>query len=150
TLNGFESKITEPWRQAEGRGSRAEGSERASNSTHNPVPSTLDPRPSTLNASIPSRAEAIHTIHFPSALDDIETARRRLALDEFIALQRQMQLRRKQFETKAQALPCGGDNRLIKPLLAQLGFKLTEAQTQVLRQLRKDMSGVHPMRRLLQ
>src|SRR4029077_1008231 len=54
------------------------------------------------------------------------------------------------FETKAQALPCRGDNHLIKPFLAKLGFKLTEAQTKVLRELRQDMSGEHPMRRLLQ
>src|SRR6266404_1468696 len=38
----------------------------------------------------------------------------------------------------------------MKPFLARLGFKLTEAQTKVLRELRKDMSGDHPMRRLLQ
>ena len=38
----------------------------------------------------------------------------------------------------------------MKPFLAGLGFKLTEAQTSVLRDLRKDLSGEHPMRRLLQ
>src|SRR6266404_4654848 len=38
----------------------------------------------------------------------------------------------------------------MKPFLAQLGFKLTEAQTKVLRELRKNLSGEHPMRRLLQ
>src|SRR5438270_181618 len=46
--------------------------------------------------------------------------------------------------------PCPGDNHLIKPFLARLGFKLTEAQTKVLRELRQDMNGQHPMRRLLQ
>ena len=81
---------------------------------------------------------------------DTDLARRRLALDEFIALQRQIQVRRRNFETKARALPCRGDNRLIKPFLARLGFKLTGAQTKVLRELRQDMSGAHPMRRLLQ
>ena len=65
-------------------------------------------------------------------------------------MQRQILLRRRNFETKAQALPCGGDNHLIKPFLAQLGFKLTAAQTRVLRELRQDMSGALPMRRLLQ
>ena len=50
----------------------------------------------------------------------------------------------------AKALPCGGDNRLMKPFLAQLGFKLTGAQTKVLREIRADMGGAHPMRRLLQ
>src|SRR5258706_7768999 len=38
----------------------------------------------------------------------------------------------------------------MKRFLARLGFKLTEAQTKGLRELRKDMSGRHPMRRLLQ
>jgi ATP-dependent DNA helicase RecG len=98
----------------------------------------------------PSRAAAIHSLHFPEALDEAESARRRLALDEFIALQMQIQRRRRNFESRARALPCGGDNRLMKPFLAALGFKLTTAQTRVLREIRADMGGAHPMRRLLQ
>ena len=98
----------------------------------------------------PSRARAIRMLHFPDTLPDTERARRRLALDEFIDLQSQIQRRRRNFETKAQALPCRGDNHLIKPFLARLGFKLTAAQTKVLRELRQDLSGPHPMRRLLQ
>ncbi len=98
-----------------------------------------------------SRAKALRLIHFPEADDQIELARRRLALDEFLELQLQIQQRRLNFLAKAQALPCGGEaNRLIKPFLARLGFKLTSAQTEVLREMRKDMSGEHPMRRLLQ
>ena len=99
--------------------------------------------------------------HFPEELADVEIARRRLALDEFIELQVQIRTRRKNFESHATALPCGGNNRLIKPFLARLGFKLTDAQTKVLREIRKDMggqpsprgfgtAGAHPMRRLLQ
>ena len=38
----------------------------------------------------------------------------------------------------------------MKPFLAGLGFKLTDAQTNVLREIRADMRGAHPMRRLLQ
>jgi ATP-dependent DNA helicase RecG len=99
---------------------------------------------------LPSRAEAIRALHAPEAVEDTNGARRRLALDEFVELQRQIQARRRNFETKAQALPCHGDNRLIKPFLARLGFKLTESQTKVLRELRQDIVGKHPMRRLLQ
>jgi len=99
---------------------------------------------------LPARARAIRMIHFPETLADPELARRRLALDEFIELQQRIQRRRRNFETKARALPCHGDNHLIKPFLAQLGFKLTEAQTRVLRELRQDMSAARPMRRLLQ
>ena len=98
----------------------------------------------------PARANAVRMIHFPEELPDVEIARQRLALDEFIALQIQIQSRRKKFEASARALPCRGDNRLMKPFLAQLGFKLTEAQTRVLREVRADLGGVHPMRRLLQ
>ncbi len=98
----------------------------------------------------PTRAQAIRMLHFPETQADTEVARRRLALDEFVELQRQIQLRRRNFQIKASALPCGGDNHLIKPFLARLGFRLTEAQTKVLRELRRDLTGSHPMRRLLQ
>ncbi len=109
-----------------------------------------EPWPKLALKDFPSRANAIHMLHFPEAVADIEIARRRLALDEFIGLQRDILMRRKKFEAKAHGLPCGGNNRLIKPFLAQLGFSLTKAQTTVLRELRHDMAGAHPMRRLLQ
>jgi ATP-dependent DNA helicase RecG len=98
----------------------------------------------------PARANAVRMLHFPEELTDVEFARQRLALDEFVELQIQIQSRRKKFEASAKALPCSGDNHLIKPFLAQLGFKLTAAQTRVLREIRADMGGAHPMRRLLQ
>ena len=100
--------------------------------------------------SFPSRANAVHMLHFPAEMGDVEIARRRLALDEFVALQIQIQARRRNFESRSQALPCDGDNRLMKPFLAGLGFKLTTAQMKVLREIRKDLGGAHPMRRLLQ
>ncbi|MDB6068715.1 MAG: box helicase domain protein [Pedosphaera sp.] len=113
-------------------------------------PELREPWPKLTLANFPPRANAIRMMHFPEALEDIELARRRLALDEFIELQRDIQTRRKRFEAKAHGLPCGGNNRLIKPFLARLGFSLTVAQTRVLRELRHDMAGAHPMRRLLQ
>jgi ATP-dependent DNA helicase RecG len=124
TLQLFEPKITDTW------------------SLPDPA---LAPWP-----NFPSRARAVRMIHFPETLEEPESARRRLALDEFVELQLQIQKRRKNFESKVQALQCVGDNHLIKPFLARLGFKLTDAQTRVLRDLRKDMHAAHPMRRLLQ
>ena len=120
-----------------------------------------EPEPAPDPGMFPSRAGAVRMIHFPEDQADVEIARRRLALDEFIALQYQMGLRRKKFEAKSRALPCGGDNHLMKSFLARLGFKLTDAQTAVLREIRADMGGrrspegpgtegAHPMRRLLQ
>ncbi len=51
---------------------------------------------------------------------------------------------------RRRALPCAGNNRLIKPFLAKLEFHLTAAQTTVLGEIRRDMAGPRPMRRLLQ
>jgi ATP-dependent DNA helicase RecG len=120
--------------------------------TPEPAEANSEPPNAVLGAGLPglTRRQAIHSLHFPEAEAEIEAARRRLALDEFVDLQRQIRLRRRNFETKARALACPGDNRLIKPFLHALNFKLTGAQTAVLRDLRHDLAGEHPMRRLLQ
>jgi ATP-dependent DNA helicase RecG len=103
-----------------------------------------------LSHSFLTRAQAIQLTHFPETMEQIERARRRLALDEFLGLQKAIRQRRVRFESKAKPLAAAGDNTLIKPFLARLGFKLTDSQTTVLRDLRRDMGGRHPMRRLLQ
>ena len=99
---------------------------------------------------LPPRRDAVRLIHFPNEGSDIELARQRLALDEFIELQLAIQRRRRNLLANATGLPCAGDNALIKPFLARLGFTLTGAQTRVLREIRADLGGAQPMRRLLQ
>ncbi len=99
---------------------------------------------------LPSRAHALRLIHFPEEESDIQVGRMRLALDEFVEMQQAMQRRRKNLEKNARAIACAGDNRWMKPFLAGLGFSLTAAQTGVLREIRGDMAGPSPMRRLLQ
>lgn len=121
-LGQFESEIQEPW------------------------PELLK----TIGQKFPTRAEAIRMLHFPEETDDAKLARRRLAFDELLALQLEMRRRRSALEKNAKGLPCGGTNELIRPFLARLGFKLTPAQTRVLREIRQDMRGPVPMRRLLQ
>jgi ATP-dependent DNA helicase RecG len=103
-----------------------------------------------LAPSFPSRIDAIRRIHFPESYDQATIARRKLALDEFVQMQKEIRARRANFEAKSKALPCSGTNLLIKPFLASLGFKLTDAQTRVLKEMRHDMGAKHPMRRLLQ
>lgn len=97
-----------------------------------------------------SRASAIRSLHFPAELPDTELARRRLALDEFLNLQLAVRARREKLLANARSLPCKGDNHLIRPFLAQLGFALTDSQTAVLREIRADLARGTPMRRLLQ
>jgi ATP-dependent DNA helicase RecG len=96
------------------------------------------------------RIEAIRALHFPAELMDATRARRRLAFDEFLELQLVIQQRRRNFERTLRARPCAGDNRLMREFLAALGFRLTDAQTRVLREIRTDLGGRAPMRRLLQ
>ena len=100
--------------------------------------------------ALPLRARAVHLLHFPEQMSDFEIARQRLALDEFLELQLEIQRRRQTLRANARGLPCAGDNHLIKPFLKQLGFSLTDAQTKVLREIRRDLGGTQPMRRLLQ
>jgi len=145
-LEQFENGIAEPdWSKLQVVGCQLQVEKGEASGAKKP--STFKLQPSTL---LPSRANAVRMIHFPEELTDAEIARQRLALDEFVELQFQIQSRRKKFEASAKALPCAGDNRLMKPFLAQLGFKLTAAQSKVLREIRADMGGAHPMRRLLQ
>lgn len=99
---------------------------------------------------LPTRANAIHMLHCPEEWTDVELTRRKLALDEFVRLQFSIQNRRRELERRSRGLPCRGDNSLMRPFLGSLGFKLTESQMAVLRELRVDMGGEFPMRRLLQ
>lgn len=109
-----------------------------------------EPRPGLALPGLPDRVTAVHWLHFPTEQGESELARQRLALDEFIDLQLAIQTRRRNLQANATALPCAGDNHWIKPWLAKLGYPLTEAQTRVLRELRRDLAGPQPMRRLLQ
>jgi ATP-dependent DNA helicase RecG len=149
TLTMVGGRIAEPWRAGEAAGTRGrlvarEGSDPAVGVA--PEAAADSPVP----ARFLSRAEAVRQLHFPDELPHAERARERLALDEFVALQIRIQRRRRNLEVNARPLPCAGDNRLIKPFLTRLGFKLTAAQTRVLREIRADLAGAHPMRRLLQ
>ena len=94
--------------------------------------------------------EAFKAVHFPDDLGQTELARERLALEEFIRFQRQIRERRKIFQAKVKALPCGGDDRLVTPFLDALGFGFTGAQQRAWGDIARDMAGSHPMRRLLQ
>ena len=94
--------------------------------------------------------EAFKAVHFPDDLGQTELARERLALEEFILFQRQIRERRKIFQAKVKALPCGGDDRLVTPFLDALGFGFTGAQQRAWGDIARDMAGSHPMRRLLQ
>ncbi len=115
------------------------------------APEAAEPVPGLPRGGLPTRAEALRQLHFPDEPAQVELARRRLAFDEFVELQMGIQRRRRNLMAHAAAPPCGGrDNRWIRPFLRRLEFQLTPDQAAVLRDIRRDMSGRTPMRRLLQ
>ncbi|MGV3774885.1 MAG: ATP-dependent DNA helicase RecG [Verrucomicrobiales bacterium] len=98
----------------------------------------------------PRLKRAFEMLHYPDEPFQFALGRNRLALDELMDLQVAIQSRRRALESKAKAIPVVGDNRLIKPFLKNLEFGLTGAQSRVLKEIRADLNGKAPMRRLLQ
>lgn len=109
-----------------------------------------DPLRPLVSASMPGLETAFRWIHFPDELEQIEQARQRLAMNEWIELQKAILIRRARLESRAKGRVCEGDNRLIRPFLKALGFRLTEQQAAVLKDVRRDLRSGIPMRRLLQ
>jgi len=110
-----------------------------------------DPMPEKIraDAQLPDLNTALREIHFPTTPEKMEHARRRLILDEFLAIQiGVLQQRRKWREQPGRALRV--DDARVRDFLAQLPFKLTDAQDRVLKEILGDIQVTAPMSRLLQ
>ena len=93
------------------------------------------------------RRDAVAALHFPSDLAEAETARRRLALDELVALQLVVARLR---TTDAVAAPLGRPGELITRYRETLPFTLTEHQERAITEIDLDLAQKIPMQRLLQ
>jgi ATP-dependent DNA helicase RecG len=105
----------------------------------------VDPLPADL--VMPLRRDAIAALHFPETEEEAERARRRLALDELLALQLAVLRSR---DEDAVAAPLGEPGELIGRYRAALPFELTEHQEQAVAQIDADLARDEPMQRLLQ
>jgi ATP-dependent DNA helicase RecG len=104
-----------------------------------------DPLPAELE--LPLRCDAIAAIHFPETEAQAEEARRRLALDELLALQLVV-ARSRADDSVATALGAPGD--LIERYREVLPFTLTEHQERAITEIDLDLAQTVPMQRLLQ
>lgn len=100
-------------------------------------------------AALSPIADAIRTYHYPAAYEDAETARRRLALGEFMGIQAAVLMRRAEWQQGNDAPPLSLDRHL-DAFRSSLPFALTPAQERVLGEILHDIRGPHPMLRLLQ
>ena len=92
---------------------------------------------------------ALREVHFPSTLEKMQSARRRLALDEFLLIQLGVLRQRRQWREKpGHALTV--DEKIIADFLASLSFQLTGAQKRAMNEILGDIQKSQPMSRLLQ
>ena len=99
---------------------------------------------------VPGLARALSSLHAPKSLEEAERGRKRLAWDELYFLQLMHAHVRYRSTSAVNGLRFRRTNRLIRPLHESLGFRLTEAQARVLREIYADMTTDRRMNRMLQ
>jgi len=99
--------------------------------------------------SLPELAEAFAQVHFPERPEDAEPARRRLALEELLALQVSLQYARMRHRGRRAARSLERGAPLAERFLASLPFTLTRSQAEALAAIERDLDREVPMRRLL-
>ncbi len=93
--------------------------------------------------------EAVRQIHFPDNWEILESARRRLAFDEFLLIQLGVLRQRREWRSQP-ARPVVADDGLLQSFVGSLPFSLTSAQQRVLGEIVGDLRQPVPMSRLLQ
>ncbi|HET7239303.1 MAG TPA: DEAD/DEAH box helicase, partial [Terrimicrobiaceae bacterium] len=93
--------------------------------------------------------EVLRTIHFPETFEELDAARRKLVREEFFAIQLLLQARRADWRRLAGTAKIA-KGELFARLLETLPFSLTASQTEVIDEIRHDLSVAARMNRLLQ
>lgn len=107
------------------------------------------PQPAREKHGVTPIAEAIGAYHYPENYPQAETARRRLALGEFVAVQAAVLMRRAEWQEGNVAPPLSLQGER-EGFLTSLPFGLTGAQQRCIDEIDRDLKGPHPMLRLLQ
>jgi ATP-dependent DNA helicase RecG len=106
---------------------------------------TLLPR----NHATGDRRSALQQIHFPESMEARDAGRKHLVFSEFFAMQMTIASRRAQAAARP-GRSHSGSGELLERFLRALPFDLTDAQTRVLAEIRRDLTSAQPMNRLLQ
>jgi ATP-dependent DNA helicase RecG len=97
-----------------------------------------------------SRDTALHAIHFPEDMSDVDSARKRLVFDELFRLEIALALQKRKQEATAVGIAHDVDGDLVGRFIAALPFPLTGAQRRAIDELQRDLGAEPPMQRLLQ
>jgi ATP-dependent DNA helicase RecG len=112
------------------------------------LPETL-PEDLITQEKLVSFPDALLAVHFPMSLEDIKKGRERLGFEEVFHLLLAAQIN-KQSHLKLSGWPIAFDQAVIKHFVAQLPFKLTDAQRLAAWEIIQDFEKLTPMNRLLQ
>jgi len=88
--------------------------------------------------------------HFPESTELLERAEYRLKFEELFYIESLIALKRYNYHSNVSGISYKLDRSLLKQFLKSLPFKLTNAQTKVLHEIRVDMESDSPMNRLIQ
>ena len=97
-----------------------------------------------------SAPQALKAVHFPNSLAELESARTRLAYEEFLLLATAWGIKRTQTKILAKDYSYEIKKNLLTPFREQLGFAFTNSQKKVINEIFKDLTSPRPMNRLLQ
>ncbi len=100
--------------------------------------------------SLPALHHAVTRLHYPDQLENIETARRRLAFEELLKFQFVVFQRKGRKEVVEKGHRYNPPGAILTRFREQLPFELTSGQKQVVREIFSDLQSIHPMARLLQ
>lgn len=97
-----------------------------------------------------SAPQALKAVHFPNSLAELESARCRLAYEEFLLLATAWGIKRTQTKILAKDYSYEIKKNLLTPFRERLGFDFTNSQKKVINEIFKDLCSPRPMNRLLQ
>ncbi len=97
-----------------------------------------------------SAPQALKSIHFPNSIAELDSARTRLAYEEFLLLATAWGIKRTQTKILAKDYTYVVKKTLLTPFRAQLGFEFTNSQKKVINEIFNDLLSIRPMNRLLQ
>ncbi len=98
----------------------------------------------------PDFVTALHEVHEPTSAEAAELAKQRLTFDEALLMQLFLALRRIELRAATTKQRAPREDGLLKAFESRMPFELTAGQKQVWQEIVKDLSGNHPMYRLLQ
>lgn len=100
--------------------------------------------------ALPSRLEALKNIHFPKSWQALQEAKKRFVFEELFLLQCGLLYYRQQHQEERAGIRHQPDGALLKEVISNLPFELTDAQKKAWREIAEDMEQPKPMHRILQ